>query len=136
MPNSSHTVNVNVSNDGDVASDYVTLGFIAGEFGPAPCPRKSLVNYQRLFGIQPGSSQTARLNLTLASLARVDDRGNLVLYPGDYSLLIDTQPLATVNFTLTGDETTIDNWPQPPAARSLASDYFVPGYGSEVVLDE
>lgn len=130
------TVNVNVSNDGDVASDYVTLGFIAGEFGPAPCPRKSLVNYQRLFGIQPGASQTARLNLTLASLARVDDRGNLVLYPGDYSLLIDTQPLTTVNFTLTGDETTIDNWPQPPAARSLASDYFVPGYGSEVVLDE
>ncbi|PNS18678.1 Periplasmic beta-glucosidase [Sphaceloma murrayae] len=108
------TIQVQVNNDGDIASDYVTLGFIAGEFGPQPYPRKSLVNYQRLFGIQPGQSQTAQLNLTLASLARVDDLGNTVLYPGNFSLLIDTQPLTSVNFTLTGEEYMLDKWPQPP----------------------
>ncbi|KAG8628236.1 hypothetical protein KVT40_004109 [Elsinoe batatas] len=127
------TVDVEVSNDGHVASDYVTLGFITGQFGPQPYPRKSLVNYQRLFGIQPGQSQTAKLALTLASLGRVDDKGNTVLYPGDYSLVIDTQPLASVNFTLTGEAYTLDQWPQPPPRGQLKSDYFLPGSDQAVL---
>ena len=129
------SVPVKVTNTGNVASDYVTLGFLAGSFGPAPHPKKSLVSYQRLFNIAPGDSSTAVLNLTLASLVRADEKGNKVLYPGDYSLLIDNQPLAKIDFTLTGDETTLENWPQPPANRtgagvSYIDDYFVAGYGS------
>ncbi|KAF2172247.1 glycoside hydrolase family 3 protein [Zasmidium cellare ATCC 36951] len=124
------TFAVDVKNTGAVTSDYVTLGFLAGTHGPAPYPRKRLVAYQRLHNVTGGAMQTASLNLTLNSLARVDDMGNKVLYPGDYALLIDTQPLATVNFTLTGEPAVLDEWPQPPAARGQNKDYFVGGYGS------
>ncbi|KAF2475955.1 uncharacterized protein BDR25DRAFT_350240 [Lindgomyces ingoldianus] len=78
---------------------------------------------------------TANLNLILGSLARVDESGNKVLYSGDYILLIDNQPLASVNFTLTGDQIVLDQLPQPPANRigkgvNGFEDYFVGGYGS------
>lgn len=132
------SVEVAVTNTGNVSSDYVTLGYIAGNHGPAPRPKKTLVAYQRLFGISGGSSDTARLNLTLASLARVDEDGNKVLYPGDYSLLIDNQPLTSVNFTLIGDQAgaVLEKWPQPPANRTRRGvpgfeDYFIGGYGSD-----
>ncbi|KAJ4400986.1 hypothetical protein N0V91_008240 [Didymella pomorum] len=130
------SVPVKITNTGDIASDYVTLGFLAGNFGPVPQPKKSLVSYQRLFNIAPGASSTAMLNLTLASLVRADEMGNKVLYPGDYSLQIDNGPLTMGNFTLTGDQMTLENWPQPPANRTSAGvsgveGYFVAGYGSE-----
>jgi beta-D-xylosidase 4 len=122
-----------------VTSDYVTLGFIAGQFGPEPFPNKALVNYQRLHNIAAGSSQTATLNLTLASLARVDENGNKVVYPGSYTLQIDTQPLTSVDFTLTGSQLVVDQWPAPPPYKQqntagvggVGPDYYVPGYGSE-----
>lgn len=122
--------NVEVQNTGSVTSDYVALGFLAGNHGPAPYPQKRLAAYQRLHNITAGSSQTACLNMTLGNLARIDDMGNTVLYPGDYALLVDLQPLSMVNFTLTGDPVTLDLWPQPPAERFQTSDYYVGGYGS------
>lgn len=128
------SVSVDVNNIGKTASDYVTLGYIAGNHGPSPQPKKSLVAYQRLFGVGAGQTKTASLNLTLASLARVDEMGNKVLYPGQYSLMIDNTPLAMVNFTLTGAEegAMLEEWPQPPANRTKAkSGYYVGGYGSE-----
>ncbi|KAH4237064.1 hypothetical protein HBI56_093080 [Parastagonospora nodorum] len=126
------SVQVSVQNTGSITSDYVTLGYIAGEHGPAPHPKKSLVSYQRLHSIPSGSSGTSTLNLTLASLARVDEMGNKVLYPGDYSLLIDNDPLASYEFTLTGGNgTMLEKWPQPPPVREhKSSGYYVGGYGS------
>ena len=124
------TFSVDVANTGNVTSDYVTLGFLAGCHGPAPYPIKRLAGYQRLHNITAGSTQTAALNLTLGNLARVDDYGNTVLYPGDYALMIDTQPLTMVNFTLTGAKLVLDLWPQTPTPRFQATDYFVGGYGS------
>lgn len=105
------SVAVPVANTGAVASDYVALGFLAGDFGPAPHPRKRLVAYERLFAVAPGAAATARLNLTLGSLARRDAHGHLVLYPGAYSLLVDQPTQATWNFTLTGDAATLEEWP-------------------------
>ena len=128
------SVAIDVKNDGSTTSDYVTLGYISGSHGPAPQPKKTLVSYQRLFDISGGSTGHAVLNLTLASLARVDEDGNKVLYPGGYSLLIDNHPLASFNFTLTGGEAgmVLDKWPQPPANRTkTGSGYFVGGYGSD-----
>ena len=119
---------VSVKNSGSVASDYVTLGFLTGTFGPQPYPKKSLVKYQRLHNVQPGSSVPATLNLTLGSLGRVDDSGNTVLYPGDYALLIDNEPLAMINFTISGSPRILDEWPQPPVSRQQPGDYFVGGY--------
>lgn len=124
-------VSVAITNEGaTTASDYVTLGFLTGVFGPAPYPRKSLVAYQRLFDVAAGATATAVLNLTLGSLSRVDDSGNRVLFPGDYALMIDTQPLATINFTLVGEPAVLDEWPQPPprVPRNNSGDYFVGGF--------
>lgn len=124
------TFSIEVANKGTTTSDYVTLGFLSGSHGPQPYPNKRLVAYERLHNVTGGATQRAALNLTLGSLARVDEKGNTVLYPGDYALMIDVQPLAMVNFTLTGQATILDNWPQPPEAKSQTSDYFVGGYGS------
>jgi len=131
-----HTFDVQVKNTGKksasagntTTSDYVALGFLAGKFGPAPYPKKSLVAYQRLHSIAPGAHATASLNLTLGSLARVDGMGNTVLYPGDYALMVDTQPLTMVNFTLYGNATVLDLWPQPPADRHQNGTYFIGGF--------
>ena len=124
------TVKVKITNTGSVTSDYSTLGFLAGQHGPTPYPNKRLAAYTRLHGIAGGSSATASLKMTLGSLGRVDEMGNTWLYPGDYSIQIDTQPLAMANFTLTGNAACLDEWPQPPPARFQDSDYFVGGYGS------
>jgi beta-D-xylosidase 4 len=108
------SVSVSVTNTGPHASDYVALGFLAGDFGPAPRPIKTLATYKRVFDIQPGETQTAKLDWKLESLARVDQSGNRVLYPGTYTLLLDQPTLANITFTLTGEETVLDKWPQPP----------------------
>lgn len=123
-------VEVDVKNTGSRTSDYVTLGFLGGQHGPEPYPNKRLVAYTRLHNVTADSTQSAKLNVTLGSLARVNEQGHTVLYPGDYALMIDTQPLSTMNFTLTGSPATLDEWPQPPAARFQEGDYFVGGYGS------
>jgi beta-D-xylosidase 4 len=132
----SSPIEVEVTNTGNTTSDYVTLAYLSGSFGPQPYPRKALVAYQRLFSVAGGSSSTAKLNLTFGSLARVDQMGNKVVYPGDYSLLIDNQPLTSVNFTLTGQEMMLDKWPQPSANRTRKGvsgfeNYFVGGFGSQ-----
>ncbi|KAH6648906.1 beta-glucosidase [Truncatella angustata] len=115
------SVAVRVENTGGVASDFVTLGFVAGEHGPVPYPIKQLVAYERLFGVAPGSAATASLNLTLGSLGRHDEAGNLVLYPGSYSLLVDVPTQATWNFTLSGDETVLEEWPQDSGPNQNAT---------------
>ncbi|KAH9924718.1 beta-xylosidase [Fomitopsis serialis] len=105
---------VNVTNTGSTyASDYVSLLFLAGAHGPAPYPNKVLVAYDRLRSVQPLSSQTTTLNLTLGSLARRDEYGNTILYPGEYTLLLDVEPQSTQSFTLTGEPAILDYWPQP-----------------------
>ena len=124
------TFSVDVKNTGSVCSDYVTLGFLTGAHGPQPYPIKRLAAYTRLHDINAGSTQTAKLTLDLGRLARVDDLGNTVLYPGDYALMIDVEPKAMFNFTLTGESVILDNWPQPPASKVQTSDYYVGGYGS------
>ncbi|KAK4156118.1 glycoside hydrolase superfamily [Chaetomidium leptoderma] len=108
------SLSISVTNTGSRASDYVALGFLAGAFGPAPYPIKTLATYKRLFDIQPGQTRTAELNWKLESLTRVDQNGNRVLYPGTYTLLLDQPTLANVTFTLTGEEVVLDKWPQPP----------------------
>jgi beta-D-xylosidase 4 len=131
------SIPINISNTGSSTSDYSALAFLTGSFGPPPYPKKSLVAYKRLHNIIAGSSQTATLNLTMSSLSRVDESGNRILYPGEYALMIDTQPLTMVNFTITGQQAMLDEWPQPPAGRrqNMTDGYFVNGFdGSETVL--
>lgn len=131
------SVPVTVQNTGATTSDYVSLLFLSGEFGPQPYPRKTLVAYARAHNITGGASAQVALDLTLGSLSRVDESGNRVLYPGTYSLVLDLEPgLAVVNFTLTGTEAVLDEWPAAPEGRKGAGvaevdeGYFVGGYGT------
>lgn len=101
-----------------VTSDYVALLFSSGEYGPTPYPNKSLVSYTRLHGIAPGSTSTAVLPITLGTLARADTDGNFWLYPGTYTLALDTTGTLTYEFTLTGNAAQLTNFPQNPATSS------------------
>lgn len=111
-------LNVAVRNVGNATkSDYVALSFLAGDFGPEPRPIKTLVGYTRVRGVEPGKEVVAPLPpLTLGSLARVDESGNTVLYPGSYYLMLDVSDLSEVHFKLTGDAVVLDEFPQPKAA--------------------
>jgi beta-D-xylosidase 4 len=111
-------VSVWVSNTGNVTSDYVALVFAAGEFGPQPYPIKTLVGYKRLRGIKPGETAAARIEITLGDLARVNERGDRVLYPGSYRLQLDVpeaRVVSEVGFEVGGEEVVLDRFPQPTA---------------------
>jgi xylan 1,4-beta-xylosidase len=105
-------IQVNVANTGSVTSDYVTLLFLYGSTGPTPYPIKTLVAYDRVYSVAAKGSQTATLPITLGSIARVNGTGSTVLYPGTYRLGVDIAPESFLEFTLTGSETVLEQWPQ------------------------
>jgi beta-D-xylosidase 4 len=113
------TLPVSIKNTGKITSDFVILGFLTGFFGPEPYPKKSLAAYHRLMSIEGDTFKVAYLNMTLGNLARVDLNGNKVLYPGEYSIIIDNNALATINFSLIGESTVLDIWPQTPVREPI-----------------
>jgi beta-D-xylosidase 4 len=114
-----------VSNQGNVTSDYVALVFVvaAGEgVGPPPYPARTLVGYARLRGIEPGETVAGVVEVRVGDLARVDERGNRVLYPGRYRLVLDVDPSGgeggsdEVEFEVGGGDeeaVVLDEFPQP-----------------------
>jgi beta-D-xylosidase 4 len=107
---------VHVTNTGNRTSDYVALAFVSGEFGPKPYPIKTLASYARVRDVKAGAgAATAELVWTVGSLARYDESGNTVLYPGTYTLTLDEPTQATVQFVLEGEEVVLDKWPAPPS---------------------
>lgn len=109
------TINAEITNAGSVTSDFVALAFVAGEYGPEPYPLKQLVAYERLHQVSAGASATAQLNLTLGNLARYDDDGNAIIFPGNYSLLLDVPTQTTIDFALVGDQLMLDEFPKRPS---------------------
>lgn len=106
-------VSVWVTNTGSVTSDYVALVFVTGEFGPRPYPAKTLVGYKRLRAIRPGETAAAWVDVTLGALGRVDERGDRVLYPGRYKLVLDVPAVSEVEFEVSGEEVVLERFPQP-----------------------
>ncbi|KAF9569465.1 glycoside hydrolase family 3 protein [Agrocybe pediades] len=111
------TFSVNVKNTGKVDSDYVALLFLSGTGGPAPLPNKQLVSYTRLHDVKAGEQATAELKVTLGSVARADEQGNLWVYPGTYTLTVDTgvERSLTHQFTIKGKAVQISRFPQNKA---------------------
>ncbi|RAQ51277.1 exo-1 [Aspergillus flavus] len=108
------TVKARVKNVGHKTSDYVSLLFLSSKnAGPAPRPNKSLVSYVRLLNIARGSDQVAELPLTLGSLARADENGSLVIFPGRYKIALDHSEELTFEFTLKGSPAVIETLPIP-----------------------
>ena len=108
-------LHLTISNTGNRTSDYVALAFIKSTNGPKPYPIKTLAAYRRIRDIAPGRAVNASLGWTLSNVARHDEKGNTVLYPGDYQILLDEPVQTSFNFTLTGTEAVLDKWPTPPA---------------------
>jgi beta-D-xylosidase 4 len=109
------TFGIQVTNSGKVASDYVALLFLTTtDAGPEPYPIKTLVGYTRAIAIQPGETRTVRIDVTLGSLARTNEQGDLVLYPGSYKLEVDVDKelRPTASFKVHGPEQTLDHFPQ------------------------
>ena len=104
------TFGVRVTNTGKVTSDYVALLFVSGTFGPAPHPNKQLVAYTRIHGLTPDESAVAQLNVTLGALARADESGAKWLYPGTYTLALDTSGELKRTFRLVGEAAKIADW--------------------------
>jgi beta-D-xylosidase 4 len=110
----------NAGGPANIASDYVGLLFISTtNAGPAPYPTKSLVSYNRLHGIPVNAAQKLVLPLTLASLARADENGDLTVYPGDYELILDIDAKLTANFSLRGQKTVIDKLPRQASSYNF-----------------
>jgi beta-D-xylosidase 4 len=106
---------IKVTNTGNRTSDFVALAFVKSESGPKPYPLKTLASYTRVHDVKAGSTAEAELSWTVGNLARIDESGNTVIYPGDYQVWLDEPVKAMLNFTLTGTEVMLDKWPGPPS---------------------
>lgn len=119
-------IDIEVKNTGNVKSDFVALAFLSGKYGPKPYPIKELAAYTRLKQVEPKHTVSSSLSMKLGNLARRDDKGNLVLYPGTYKVLLDVPTQATMIFELTGAPWVLDHFPQPPKDATGGCTYCTP----------
>jgi beta-D-xylosidase 4 len=113
-------IRVSVINTGKRTPDFVALVFSKSEVGPAPYPLKTLAAYTRMRDIRSGRTNAAKLVWTSDEQARREKNGDLVIYPGTYTLLLDEPTQVTTTITLTGKKVTLDKWP-----HDTSSDYSV-----------
>ncbi|KAL5383446.1 hypothetical protein DPSP01_005845 [Paraphaeosphaeria sporulosa] len=109
---------VQVKNNGNVTSDFVALAFVTTTAGPTPHPIKELASYKRLTNIKPGEERSVPLGFTVGNLARVNERGDTVLYEGEYCLVLDVPQQDKTCFKLTGGDVVLDVWPQPKVGNA------------------
>jgi len=108
------TVQASVKNTGRRVSDYVGMLFLSSKnAGPAPRPLKRLVAYDRAHDIPVSGSQVLDLPLTLGSLARADENGDFVIYPGKYKLALDVDERISFSFELKGKAEVVEALPRP-----------------------
>ncbi|KAL4779907.1 glycoside hydrolase superfamily [Aspergillus varians] len=112
------TFTATVTNTGQRESDYTALVFVNTTAGPAPYPNKWVVGFDRLGGLEPGQSQTLTVPVPIDGVARTDERGNRVLYPGSYELALNNERSVVVSFELEGKEAVLLSWPEDPSASS------------------
>lgn len=112
------TVQARVKNTGSRVSDYVGLLFLSSKnAGPAPRPIKRLVSYARLHDIPVRGSQVLDLPLSLGSLARANEEGDFVIYPGKYELALDFDGCIKFSFELKGEPEVVEALPRPRDAE-------------------
>ena len=113
-------VTATVKNVGNYTSDYVGLLFLSSSnAGPVPRPNKTLVSYARLHDIPGSDEQKLNLTLTLGSLARADENGDLTIFPGDYTVTLDIDEKIMFEFSLTGERGVIDTLPRLAATYNF-----------------
>ncbi|GJC86509.1 putative exo-1,4-beta-xylosidase bxlB [Colletotrichum liriopes] len=114
------------------AHDYAGLLFLFNKNAiPTPRPNESPVSYSRVHNTTASGSAKLSLRLTLGSLARLDTKGDLTIFSGDYTLELDNDESLTFNFTLTGDPLVIDSLPAPKTSYEfLVPVHIQPPYGT------
>lgn len=105
------SIPVIVTNEGNVTSDFVVLAFLKGEYGPAPYPLKSLVAFTRVHDVGPRESANAMMDINIGTVARADEEGDLVLFPGEYSIVLDIDDRDAWKFSIDGEPEVLDSWP-------------------------
>ncbi|KAI6897924.1 putative exo-1,4-beta-xylosidase, partial [Hortaea werneckii] len=105
------TFEAKVTNTGDMDSDYSAMLFANTTSGPAPRPNKWLVGIDREATIPPGGSCTVSIEVPLGVLARANEAGDLVVYPGEYELALNNERSVVYSLTLTGNAVPIAMWP-------------------------
>jgi beta-D-xylosidase 4 len=106
------SVPVTILNKGDVKSDFVVLVFLKGKYGPEPYPLKSLVAFTRVHDVGPGQTVNATMNIDIGTIARGNEKGDLVLFPGEYKLVLDIDDVDEWEFKIEGDNQLLDTWPK------------------------
>ncbi|KAI7203286.1 putative exo-1,4-beta-xylosidase, partial [Hortaea werneckii] len=105
------TFEAKVTNTGDMDSDYSAMLFANTTSGPAPRPNKWLVGIDREATIPPGGSCTVSIEVPLGVLARANEAGDLIVYPGEYELALNNERSVVYSLTLTGNAVPIAMWP-------------------------
>ncbi|KAK2798989.1 hypothetical protein FQN51_007217 [Onygenales sp. PD_10] len=107
---------VQVTNTGAVASPFTVLAFVkTADAGPAPYPRKRLVGYGKLAEVEAeGGSGEVEIEVLLGAVARADEKGQLVLWPGTYEVVVDVPERegVSVGFEIVGEEVVLEGWPE------------------------
>ncbi|KAL4160708.1 hypothetical protein PRNP1_001270 [Phytophthora ramorum] len=112
------TISVTVSNDGDVAGDEVVFAFFrpvsTGVTGPGTLLNKQLFDYQRV-SLEPLESTRASFTVTRSSMALVDEKGNVVSFPGSYEVIVSNggSERLTFNVEVKGGEAILRARVQP-----------------------
>ncbi|CEL10075.1 Putative Exo-1,4-beta-xylosidase xlnD [Aspergillus calidoustus] len=109
---------VTVRNTGKTTSDYTGLVFANTTAGPEPRPKKWVVGFDRLGAIEAGEEKVFNVPVTIDSVARTDEKGNRVLYPGKYELALNNERSVVVGFELKGDEVVLLAWPEETEAKT------------------
>jgi len=118
-PFASHALTV--TNNGDINSDFVALAFVTSDAGPTPRPIKELAAYKRVRGVAPGEERVVQLDFSAGALARVNERGDSVLYAGSYCVVVDVPAQDKTCFEIEGEDTVLDVWPQPGAGNATVA---------------
>ncbi|KAH7186172.1 glycoside hydrolase superfamily [Fusarium flagelliforme] len=103
---------VSVKNTGKTTSDFVSLVFIKSKVGPKPYPLKTLAAYTRSHDIKPKATKEVKLEWTMDNIARREKNGDLVVYPGTYTLLLDEPTQTDIKIKVTGEKVVLDKWPE------------------------
>ncbi|RAL16989.1 beta-xylosidase XylA [Aspergillus homomorphus CBS 101889] len=101
-----------IKNTGPRDSDYSALVYAnTSSAGPAPYPNKWLVGFDRLGHIKKGETRVLTVPVAVDRLARVDERGDSVLFPGRYELALNNEREVVVSVELVGSPAVLKKWP-------------------------
>ncbi|KAL4923183.1 beta-xylosidase XylA [Aspergillus undulatus] len=114
-----HNFTATITNTGERESDYTALLYVNTTAGPEPLPNKWVVGFDRLGSLQPGDERTLTIPVSIGSVARTDELGNRVLYPGRYELALNNERSVVVRFELRGEEAVILSWPEDTTSPAL-----------------